>query len=155
MRWHTGANFWRATLLREISRPTRLSSLSLELWSTQIPARTFSPGADQYPAVIPKTTHLTLYYTAVNYLKCSNDPPPFLSRISTHLSNIIPDFTDNNLINIVRYGEDYYASSEINYMNQIDPATLETVGRVSYSPLASSKIHTAFIQALIFLLNSR
>lgn len=53
--------------------------------------------------------------------------------MSTHLSNIIPDFTDNNLINVVRYGEDYYASSEINYMNQINPVTLETVARVSCS----------------------
>lgn len=47
------------------------------------------------------------------------------------MSNIIPDFTDNNLINIIRYGKDYYASSEINYINQIDPVTLETVGKVS------------------------
>lgn len=54
-----------------------------------------------------------------------------LTRAFTHLSNIIPDFTDNNLINIIRYGKDYYASSEINYINQINPATLETVGRVS------------------------
>lgn len=75
---------------------------------------------------------------------------PGLTRISTHLSNIIPDFTDNNLINIVRYGEDYYASSEINYMNQIDPATLETVDRVSCSPPASPKLHTAFIQTILF-----
>lgn len=49
----------------------------------------------------------------------------------THLSNVIPDFTDNNLINIIRYGQDYYASSEVNYINQIDPTNLETVGRVS------------------------
>ncbi|TNM94091.1 hypothetical protein fugu_002267 [Takifugu bimaculatus] len=43
------------------------------------------------------------------------------SRAFTHLCNAIPDFTDNNLINIIRYGKDYYASSEINYINQIDP----------------------------------
>lgn len=43
----------------------------------------------------------------------------------------MPNFTDNNLINIIRYGNDYYASSEVNYINQIDPDTLETVGRVS------------------------
>lgn len=52
----------------------------------------------------------------------------------THLSNVIPDFTDNNLINIIRYGQDYYASSEVNYINQIDPTNLETVGRVSSWP---------------------
>ena len=58
---------------------------------------------------------------------------PPLSRVFTHLSNVIPDFTDNNLINIIRYGQDYYASSEVNYMNQIDPENLETVGRVRSS----------------------
>lgn len=57
----------------------------------------------------------------------------FVTRAFTHLCNIIPDFTDNNLINIIRYGEDYYAASEINYINQIDPVTLETVGTVTYS----------------------
>lgn len=55
----------------------------------------------------------------------------FVVRAFTHLCNAIPDFTDNNLINIIRYGKDYYASSEINYINQIDPDTLETVGRVT------------------------
>uniref|UniRef100_M3ZFJ3 Beta-carotene oxygenase 1, like n=1 Tax=Xiphophorus maculatus TaxID=8083 RepID=M3ZFJ3_XIPMA len=53
------------------------------------------------------------------------------ARTMTHFRNIIPDFTDNNLINIIRYGQDYYASSEVNYINQVDPLTLETVGRVS------------------------
>jgi len=57
----------------------------------------------------------------------------FLTRAFTHLCNVIPDFTDNNLINIIRYGQDYYASSEVNYINQINPDTLETVGRVSAS----------------------
>uniref|UniRef100_A0A7N8XZ34 Beta-carotene oxygenase 1, like n=1 Tax=Mastacembelus armatus TaxID=205130 RepID=A0A7N8XZ34_9TELE len=58
---------------------------------------------------------------------CTN----IFSRAFTHLRNIISNFTDNNLINIIRYGQDYYATSEINYMNQIDPGTLETIGRVS------------------------
>lgn len=71
------------------------------------------------------------------------------TRAFTHLSNIIPDFTDNNLINIIRYGQDYYASSEVNYMNQIDPATLETVGRVSSSPTASSKLQRFIDQVQI------
>lgn len=57
--------------------------------------------------------------------------PRSLTRAFTHLQNVIPDFTDNNLINIIRYGQDYYASSEVNYINQIDPNTLETIGRVS------------------------
>ncbi|XP_029373888.1 beta,beta-carotene 15,15'-dioxygenase [Echeneis naucrates] len=65
------------------------------------------------------------------------------SRSVTHLRNIIPDFTDNNLINIIRYGRDYYASSEINYMNQIDPATLETVGRINYRNHIALNLATA------------
>ncbi|XP_075904663.1 beta,beta-carotene 15,15'-dioxygenase [Nelusetta ayraudi] len=65
------------------------------------------------------------------------------SRAFTHLSNIIPDFTDNNLINIIRYGKDYYASSEINYINQIDPATLETMGRVNYRNHIALNLATA------------
>uniref|UniRef100_A0A3P9QG63 Beta-carotene oxygenase 1, like n=1 Tax=Poecilia reticulata TaxID=8081 RepID=A0A3P9QG63_POERE len=62
------------------------------------------------------------------------------ARTMTHFRNIVPNFTDNNLINIIRYGQDYYASSEVNYINQIDPLTLETVGRVS---LYTSKNHIA------------
>lgn len=54
-----------------------------------------------------------------------------LYRAFSYLVNAIPDFTDNNLINIIRYGEDYYASSEVNYINKIDPMTLDTIGRVS------------------------
>nr|XP_040025876.1 beta-carotene oxygenase 1, like isoform X2 [Gasterosteus aculeatus aculeatus] len=65
------------------------------------------------------------------------------SRAFTHLSNIIPDFTDNNLINIVRYGQDYYASSEVNYMNQIDPDTLETIGRINYRNHIALNLATA------------
>ncbi|XP_042260262.1 beta-carotene oxygenase 1, like [Thunnus maccoyii] len=65
------------------------------------------------------------------------------SRAFTHLCNVIPDFTDNNLINIIRYGQDYYASSEVNYMNQIDPVTLETVGRINYRNHIALNLATA------------
>ncbi|KAG9352725.1 hypothetical protein JZ751_021139 [Albula glossodonta] len=41
------------------------------------------------------------------------------SKMFTHLCNAIPDFTDNNLINIIRYGKDYYASAEANYRKYI------------------------------------
>ncbi|XP_077580698.1 beta,beta-carotene 15,15'-dioxygenase [Stigmatopora nigra] len=65
------------------------------------------------------------------------------SRALTHLSNVIPDFTDNNMINIIRYGQDYYASSEINYMTQIDPASLDTIGRINYRNHISINLATA------------
>nr|XP_061803215.1 beta,beta-carotene 15,15'-dioxygenase-like [Nerophis lumbriciformis] len=65
------------------------------------------------------------------------------SRAFTHLSNVIPDFTDNNMINVIRYGQDYYASSEINYMTQIDPATLDTIGRINYRNHITINLATA------------
>ncbi|XP_036399834.1 beta-carotene oxygenase 1, like [Megalops cyprinoides] len=65
------------------------------------------------------------------------------SRAFTYLTSIIPDFTDNNLINIIRYGEDYYASSEINYINQLDPETLDTVRRVNYRNYIAVNLATA------------
>ncbi|XP_062236299.1 beta,beta-carotene 15,15'-dioxygenase [Platichthys flesus] len=65
------------------------------------------------------------------------------SRTFTHLCNVVPDFTDNNLVNIIRYGRDYYASSEVNYMNQIDPDTLETVGRINYRNHIALNLATA------------
>ncbi|XP_022076751.2 beta,beta-carotene 15,15'-dioxygenase [Acanthochromis polyacanthus] len=65
------------------------------------------------------------------------------SRAFTHLSNVIPDFTDNNLINIIRYGQDYYASSEVNYINQIDPDTLETVSKMNYRKHIALNLATA------------
>ncbi|XP_061571977.1 beta,beta-carotene 15,15'-dioxygenase [Cololabis saira] len=65
------------------------------------------------------------------------------SRAASHLCNIIPDFTDNNLINIIRYGQDYYASSEVNYINQIDPDTLETVGKTNYRNHIALNLATA------------
>lgn len=65
------------------------------------------------------------------------------SRAFTYFSNAIPDFTDNNLVNIIRYGEDYYAASEVNYINQIDPHTLETIGRVNYRKHIAVNLATA------------
>ncbi|KAM6893923.1 beta,beta-carotene 15,15'-dioxygenase [Xenentodon cancila] len=65
------------------------------------------------------------------------------ARAASHLRNIIPDFTDNNLINIIRYGQDYYASSEVNYINQIDPDTLETIRKTNYRNHIALNLATA------------
>ncbi|CAL8288454.1 unnamed protein product [Lota lota] len=65
------------------------------------------------------------------------------ARAFTHLCNAIPDFTDNNLINLIRYGDQYYASSEVNYINQIDTVTLETVGRINYRNHIALNLATA------------
>ncbi|XP_067314298.1 beta,beta-carotene 15,15'-dioxygenase [Pseudorasbora parva] len=65
------------------------------------------------------------------------------SKAFSYLLNAIPDFTDNNLINIIKYGEDYYASSEVNYINQIDPLTLDTIGRTNYRNHIAINLATA------------
>ncbi|KAL2088541.1 hypothetical protein ACEWY4_015440 [Coilia grayii] len=65
------------------------------------------------------------------------------SKSFTYLRNVIPDFTDNGLVNIIRYGEDYYAASELNYINQIDPQTLDTVGRADYRNHIALNLATA------------
>ncbi|XP_021112333.1 beta,beta-carotene 15,15'-dioxygenase isoform X6 [Heterocephalus glaber] len=49
------------------------------------------------------------------------------SKAFSYLSHTIPDFTDNCLINIMRCGEDFYATTETNYMRRINPQTLETL----------------------------
>ncbi|CAB1339442.1 unnamed protein product [Coregonus sp. 'balchen'] len=49
-----------------------------------------------------------------------------LSRVITFLNHTVPDFTDNCGNNIIRYGKDYYATSETNYIRKVDPVTLET-----------------------------
>uniref|UniRef100_A0A674CF21 Beta-carotene oxygenase 1, like n=1 Tax=Salmo trutta TaxID=8032 RepID=A0A674CF21_SALTR len=58
--------------------------------------------------------------------------PDPCKNIFSNLFTAIPHFTDNNLINIIRYGEDYYASSEVNYLNQIDPMTLDVIRKMNY-----------------------
>lgn len=65
------------------------------------------------------------------------------AKTFSYLLNVIPDFTDNNLINIIKYGEDYYASSEVNYINQIDPLTLDTLGRSNYRNHIALSLATA------------
>ncbi|XP_078066762.1 beta,beta-carotene 15,15'-dioxygenase-like [Mustelus asterias] len=54
------------------------------------------------------------------------------SKAFSYLTHVIPDFTDNCLINIIKYGGDYFASSEVNYIRKIDPRSLETLDKVDY-----------------------
>ncbi|KAI7814318.1 beta,beta-carotene 15,15'-dioxygenase [Triplophysa rosa] len=54
------------------------------------------------------------------------------SKVITFLSHTIPDFTDNCANNIIKYGNDYHATSETNYIRKIDPVTLETQDKVDY-----------------------
>lgn len=59
-----------------------------------------------------------------------NSPTSF-SRAITFLNHTVPDFTDNGASNFIKYGNDYFATSETNYIRMIDPVTLETKDKVS------------------------
>ncbi|XP_018594383.1 beta,beta-carotene 15,15'-dioxygenase [Scleropages formosus] len=65
------------------------------------------------------------------------------SKAITFLSHTIPDFTDNCGNNIIRYGEDYYATSETNYIRKIDPETLETQDKVDYQKYLAVNLVTS------------
>ncbi|XP_030612869.1 beta,beta-carotene 15,15'-dioxygenase [Archocentrus centrarchus] len=56
----------------------------------------------------------------------------FIFKAITFLNHTVPDFTDNGASNFIKYGNDYYATSETNYINKIDPVTLETQEKVDY-----------------------
>ncbi|XP_060950099.1 beta,beta-carotene 15,15'-dioxygenase isoform X2 [Limanda limanda] len=56
----------------------------------------------------------------------------FIFKAITFLNHTVPDFTDNGASNFIKYGNDYYATSETNYILKIDPVTLETQEKVDY-----------------------
>ncbi|KAM3593587.1 uncharacterized protein V6R79_016439 [Siganus canaliculatus] len=70
----------------------------------------------------------------------------FIFKAITFLNHTVPDFTDNGASNFIKYGNEYYATSETNYIRKIDPVTLETQDKVDYlkylpANLASSHPH--------------
>lgn len=62
----------------------------------------------------------------------------FFPRAFTYLSHTIPDFTDNCLINFMKCGEDFYVTTETNYIRKINPQTLETLEKVSVNLSSAS-----------------
>uniref|UniRef100_A0A3Q3VXB4 Uncharacterized protein n=1 Tax=Mola mola TaxID=94237 RepID=A0A3Q3VXB4_MOLML len=70
----------------------------------------------------------------------------FIVKAITFLNHTVPDFTDNGASSFIKYGNNYYATSETNYIRTIDPVTLETKEKVDYLKylpvnLASSHPH--------------
>ncbi|XP_006641394.2 beta,beta-carotene 15,15'-dioxygenase isoform X1 [Lepisosteus oculatus] len=65
------------------------------------------------------------------------------TKVFSYLSNTIPDFTDNCLINIVNYGGDFYATTETNYLHKIDPYTLETIEKEDYRKYIAVNLATS------------
>ncbi|XP_029001361.1 beta,beta-carotene 15,15'-dioxygenase isoform X1 [Betta splendens] len=56
-----------------------------------------------------------------------------LTKAITLFNHTVPDFTDNGASNFIKYGDDYFATSETNYIRKIDPVTLETLDKVDYT----------------------
>ncbi|XP_066205445.1 beta,beta-carotene 15,15'-dioxygenase [Saccopteryx leptura] len=65
------------------------------------------------------------------------------SKAFSYLSHIIPDFTDNCLINIMKCGKDLYATTETNYIRKIDLQTLETLEKVDYRKYVAINLATS------------
>ncbi|KAE8608289.1 hypothetical protein XENTR_v10011450 [Xenopus tropicalis] len=65
------------------------------------------------------------------------------SKAFTYLSHVVPEFTDNCLINIIKLGEDFYASSETNFIRKINPQTLDTLEKVDYMKYVTVNIATS------------
>ncbi|XP_036442999.1 beta,beta-carotene 15,15'-dioxygenase [Colossoma macropomum] len=65
------------------------------------------------------------------------------SKVITFLNHTVPDFTDNCAGNIIKYGNDYYATSETNYIRKIDPVTLETQDKVDYQKYLAVNLVTS------------
>ncbi|XP_066503498.1 beta,beta-carotene 15,15'-dioxygenase isoform X2 [Hoplias malabaricus] len=65
------------------------------------------------------------------------------SKVITFLNHTVPDFTDNCGGNIIQYGNDYYATSETNYIRKIDPVTLETQDKVDYQKYIAVNLVTS------------
>uniref|UniRef100_A0A3Q4GSY5 Beta-carotene oxygenase 1 n=1 Tax=Neolamprologus brichardi TaxID=32507 RepID=A0A3Q4GSY5_NEOBR len=79
-----------------------------------------------------------LFPVSISHSKPSNF---LLFRAITFLNHTMPDFTDNGASNFIKYGNDYYATSETNYISKIDPVTLETLEKYLPVNLASCHPH--------------
>nr|XP_036849654.1 beta,beta-carotene 15,15'-dioxygenase [Manis javanica] len=65
------------------------------------------------------------------------------SKAFSYLSHTLPDFTDNCLINIMKCGEDFFATTETNYIRRINPQTLETLEKVDYHKYVAVNLATS------------
>uniref|UniRef100_A0A3Q2Z5W0 Beta-carotene oxygenase 1 n=1 Tax=Hippocampus comes TaxID=109280 RepID=A0A3Q2Z5W0_HIPCM len=67
----------------------------------------------------------------------------FIVKAITFLNHTVPDFTDNGASNFIKYGQDYFATSETNYIRKIDPVTLETQDKVDYMKFVPVNLATS------------
>lgn len=81
------------------------------------------------------TANMTANRIVVSEMGTMAYPDPsknFIVKAITFINHTVPDFTDNGASNFIKYGKDYYATSETNYIRKIDPVTLETQDKVDY-----------------------
>ncbi|NWH93108.1 BCDO1 dioxygenase, partial [Aegithalos caudatus] len=65
------------------------------------------------------------------------------AKAFSYLSHTIPEFTDNCLINIMKAGDDFYATGETNFIRKINPQTLETLEKVDYNKYVAVNVATS------------
>ncbi|XP_032925240.1 beta,beta-carotene 15,15'-dioxygenase isoform X1 [Catharus ustulatus] len=65
------------------------------------------------------------------------------AKAFTYLSHTIPEFTDNCLINIMKAGDEFYATGETNFIRKINPQTLETLEKVDYNKYVAVNLATS------------
>ncbi|XP_075910043.1 beta,beta-carotene 15,15'-dioxygenase [Petromyzon marinus] len=65
------------------------------------------------------------------------------AKAFSYLSYSVPEFTDNCLINVMRCGEDFYATTETNFMRRIDASSLNTLEKVDYTKYVAINIATS------------
>ncbi|RMC09252.1 hypothetical protein DUI87_14260 [Hirundo rustica rustica] len=65
------------------------------------------------------------------------------AKAFSYLSHTIPEFTDNCLINIMKTGDDFYATGETNFIRKINPHTLETLEKVDYNKYVAVNLATS------------
>ncbi|XP_030874927.1 beta,beta-carotene 15,15'-dioxygenase, partial [Leptonychotes weddellii] len=93
-------------------------------WQGEVYYRSKYLRNDTYNVNIEANRIVVSEFGTMAYLDpCKN----IFSKAFTYLSHTIPDFTDNCLINIMKCGEDFYATTETNYIRKINPQNLETL----------------------------
>uniref|UniRef100_A0A7N6BVG0 Beta-carotene oxygenase 1 n=1 Tax=Anabas testudineus TaxID=64144 RepID=A0A7N6BVG0_ANATE len=81
------------------------------------------------------TANMTANRIVVSEMGTMAYPDPsknLIVKAITFLNHTVPDFTDNGASNFIKYGNEYFATSETNYIRKIDPVTLETLDKVDY-----------------------
>ena len=98
------------TPTRAISPPTGSSSRNFSLLEVRIRA---NPHWESFK---------------LNFCRCPTQSKNQLSTVFSHNLISFREGTDNCLVNVIKFGDEMFATSETNTIRRIDPETLETIG---------------------------